>query len=163
MKQALALATLAAILASSRLPTLKCTIALGRDGDVHVVVENTSPAPITADVHVTLGMESGQGAEIAYWAPVDLGTSRPYGANEPRHMNLVPGGAIKAHLTPTSLLWERSISSVWPNKKLGEAVPKGRYTLHLEVELPAPAPILKSNPLAVVVDGNDSKVLAQHP
>src|SRR5262245_12217365 len=135
---------------SAPLP-VKCSIAAS-DGGLKATVESTAAVPIEADVHVVLALASADRAP-EYWAPVDLGTGQPYGANQPRHLRLRPGQILTATLQPAALLWDRSISSVWPSRPLGEVVPSGRYSLRLEIEGPQPGHRATSNSLAVDLHG----------
>ena len=52
----------------------------------------------------------------------------------------MPNKDLKPHETKTinldvaKLFWNRNISSVWPNRRLFEVVPKGNYDLSFDVE-----------------------------
>lgn len=162
---ALALAAAASPKASQN---FRCSIAAASGGGVHVAIESTSSKPIAGDVHVAFtltpaGPTAAQGVEMGYWAPVDLESGKPYGPNQPRHLTLPPRGVIKKVLVPAKLSWARRISSIWPNRKLAEVVPAGRYTLHLEIEGPPKARKTRSNGLAVVVDARGLGILANLP
>jgi hypothetical protein len=75
---------------------------------------------------------------MAYWSPVNILSGTPLKLRAGK----VPEGAI--HLEPgetkamkfelTKLLWNKSISSVWPDQRLFEVVPKGNYDLIFGVE-----------------------------
>src|SRR5260221_1820668 len=135
---AIAIATLALIADVRTEPLrLKCTLGAGNDGGVQIRWE--SAHIIDADVHTSLVLEpsasqSPRPASGGYWAPVDLATGRRYGANQPRRLLLRSGRALVAQVSPAELFWDRQISSVWPSRKLHEAVPAGRCSLHLELE-----------------------------
>jgi hypothetical protein len=142
---------------AGKLP-VKCSIAVDGKEGVEVSVASRSSAAIEEQVHTVLILEPSKagaspGAEDGYWAPVDVGTARHYGANQPRHLSLSPGQILRSVLSPKALLWDRSISSMWPSRTLVDAVPSGRYSLYLEVEGPAPSHIrVRSNRLVAIVE-----------
>jgi len=75
---------------------------------------------------------------MTYWSPINIlsGTALKLEAGK------VPQGTI--HLEPhettaiildvTKLFWNRNFSSVWPNQRLFEVVPKGNYDLIFDVQ-----------------------------
>ena len=136
-------------------PWVKCTVVGASNGIFEVSIE--SPGAIDTQAHTTIVLEPHAPQPSApsaadYWAPVDLTTGRPYGANQPRHLILKSGQRLVAALSPTNLGWDRQISSAWPQRTLQEAVPPGRYSLHLEIEDTLSTHRARSNELAVVVD-----------
>lgn len=110
---------------------ITCTARGRSDGNVQF--ELMSPTAIDSEGHTHVALEPLNSGD-RYWAPVDLATGRPYGANQPRRIALHPHAPLVATLSPASLLWQRQISSVWPDRKLQEVVPPGRYRLYLEVQ-----------------------------
>ena len=75
---------------------------------------------------------------MTYWSPVNIldGTALkledgkvPEGA-----IHLEPHETKAINLNVDKLFWNRNMSSVWPNQRLFEVVPKGNYDLILEVE-----------------------------
>jgi hypothetical protein len=75
---------------------------------------------------------------MTYWSPVNIlnRTALKLDAGK------VPEGAIHLELHEikpidldvAKLLWNRNISSVWPNHGLFEVVPKGNYDLIFDIE-----------------------------
>jgi hypothetical protein len=162
---AIALAALAAAGPASPLH-FKCSIAATSGGGVVAIVSSSS-VPIAADVHISLSLESTAPKTTldpgtGYWAPVDLDTGLPYGANQPRHLRLRPHETIERVIAPSALSWARDVSAVWPSQELRNAVPNGRYILHLKIEGPGKERT-RSNALAVVVDAGTLSILAKQP
>jgi hypothetical protein len=91
----------------------------------------------------------------SFWAPVDLATGRPFGANQPRHIKLGPGQTVTTVVNPAGLRWERQILSTWPDRKLQEAVEPGTYRLYIEVERTPGANRVRSDGIDVLVLGGN--------
>lgn len=88
-----------------------------------------------------------KGAPGLYWSPVNILSGKPLELeNESEGLKRgggrVPKGAIHLdrHETKTmkfdlsTLLWNKSFSSVWPNQKLFEVAPRGNYDLIFSIE-----------------------------
>jgi hypothetical protein len=75
-----------------------------------------------------------------------------------RDGKLASGGKLQAEFDLTKLKWERSISAVWPERELFEAVPEGDYGLYFEVK------IRDSNKEGVVrtVQSNELSAFVRH-
>jgi hypothetical protein len=80
-----------------------------------------------------------------YWSPVNIRTGTPLelefasdgngGGRVPRdEIHLEPGETREMKLEVSSLSWNKSVSSVWPHKKLFEVVPNGTYDLRFALE-----------------------------
>jgi len=169
-RAALALATLLGITTATPVDApLECSLASQPDGRVKVSVRNRSSRMIEGEVYPVLILEpSSTGSESdrnynSFWAPVDLDTGRPYGANQPRGLALRPGQVLELAVAPDTLLWDRCISSVWPNQLLAESVPNGLYSLLLNMEGPGIGARAVSNRLPVAVNQGTIRLLREEP
>jgi hypothetical protein len=132
--------------------SLECSIVAREHSRVEISVRSISGRSVNGEVHSAFKLErSLAGSTGQYWAPVDLDTGRPYGPNQPRSLNLPQGQPLKVTLAPGALLWDRTISSVWPKRPLTELVPDGPYVLYLEIEGPGAGDNAQSNRLTVTV------------
>jgi hypothetical protein len=120
---------------------------------VEISVRSISGRPINGQVHFAFKLERNlPGSSEQYWAPVDLDTGLPRGPNQPRLLALRQGETRKVTLSPKGLLWDRTVSSVWPSRQLIDVVADGRYDLYLEIEGPAAGETAQSNRLRVTVE-----------
>jgi hypothetical protein len=113
------------------------TWSRGNRLSVAAKIKNISNAPVDL-----VGVYSFQLTRVdepmAYWSPVNILDGTPLKLESGR----VPSGTVhlEAHETKTihidvsKLLWDRNISSIWPNRELFEVVAKGNYDLILDVQ-----------------------------
>ena len=105
---------------------------------VAVKIKNISKGPVDLVGIYTFQLTRADDPPMTYWSPVNILDGRALKLDAGK----VPKGAI--HLEPheikpidldvTKLLWNRDISSVWPNQSLFEVVPKGNYDLIFDYE-----------------------------
>ena len=105
---------------------------------VAVKIKNISNGPVDLVGGYSFQLTRVDDPPMAYWSPVNILDGTPLKLDAGK----VPEGAI--HLEPhetkainldvTKLFWNRNISSVWPNQRLFEVVPKGNYDLIFDVE-----------------------------
>ena len=114
------------------------TWALGRPLSVTVKIKNISNGPIDIVGGYSLELTRADDPPMKYWSPVNIQGGTPLKLEAGK----VPRGAVhlESHETKainldvTKLFWDRDISSVWPNRRLFEVVPKGNYDLIFDVE-----------------------------
>ena len=139
-----------ALLATSLLlsredPSITCTIATEDRGTLAITFKNTSLTDVDAEIFPAMILElsdpqaNAPGPRDNYWAPLDVKSARPRGPNQASRLRLRPGETIRNVVPLSRLLWDRSISSAWPDRTIDEIAPFGRYTLYLEVEGPVRA------------------------
>jgi len=130
---------------------LECSIAVAQEGRLELRIRNASPFPIDIETYPSVELEAlRKGAGREYWAPVDLETGRPYGANQPRRLRMEPGHVRKFEVVPGDLLWDSVISSVLPDRPLAQVVPSGSYGPFVVIQGPG-EDRLSSNRLVVTV------------
>ena len=105
---------------------------------VAVKIKNVSARPVDLVGAYTFQLTGADEPSTAYWSPVNILDGTPLKLDAGK----VPKGVI--HLQPhetkaisldvTKLFWNRTLSSVWPNERLFEIVPKGNYDLIFDVE-----------------------------
>ena len=105
---------------------------------VAVKIKNISDGPVDLVGIYSFQLTSADAQPMAYWGPVNILDGSPLKLDDGK----VPKGTI--HLEPheikainfdvSKLLWNRNISSVWPNQSLFEVMPVGTYDLIFEVE-----------------------------
>ncbi len=88
------------------------------------------------------------------WCPVDL-TGKHLPANERALISLGPGESVGFEADISKLAWERSGSSLWPNREFHRVVPSGIHELQLQFELLGSAEHqwLRSNPVTITIGG----------
>ena len=105
---------------------------------VAVKMKNISNGPVDL-----LGIYSFQLIRVddppmVYWSPINILDGTPLrleGGKVPKGaIHLEPHEIKQIDLDVTKLLWDRTISSVWPNQRLFDVVLKGNYDLILDVE-----------------------------
>jgi hypothetical protein len=143
----------------SRPIPLQCTLAAHSEGRFELTLRNVSVLPLDGEFLPAVELKSTPpGAGGWYWAPVDLSTGQTYGPNQPRRIALQPGEATTVVFAPKALLWDHTISSVWPRRPLSQIVPAGRYTLSVRVQEHKTAERTVSNRLVVVQQDGDLRV-----
>ncbi len=131
---------------------IQCTLAAQGEGRFQLTVKNVSAVLLDGQFFPAVELAStAPGSVGRYWAPMDLKTGRPYGPNQPRRVTLQPGQATTVIFAPETLLWDRTVSSVWPGRPLSQIVPAGRYALYVDVEERETAERTGSNRLFVVL------------
>jgi len=103
-----------------------------------VRIRNISDGPVDLVGTYSFELTGADSQPVAYWSPVNIQDGSPLKLDDGK----VPTGTI--HLKPheiktinidvSKLLWNRNLSSVWPNQSLFEVVPKGNYDLIFDVE-----------------------------
>lgn len=112
----------------------------GRSAKITVQIENLSDKDLelnTAFV-ITLSKESDDKVERrrnSFSSPIRIMNHLSQKCSKCRDGKLVTGGKLEAEIDLTKLKWERSISAVWPDRELFEAVPGGSYKLYFEVKI----------------------------
>ena len=105
---------------------------------VAVKIKNISKGPVDLVGIYSFQLTRADDPPMTYWSPVNIlnRTALKLDAGK------VPEGAIHLELHEikpidldvAKLLWNRNISSVWPNHGLFEVVPKGNYDLIFDIE-----------------------------
>ena len=114
------------------------TWSLGDPLSVTVKIKNISNGPVDVVGGYSFELTRVDGPPMMYWSPVNILDGTPLKLEAGK----VPQGAVhrESHETKainldvTKLFWDRNISSVWPNRRLFEVVPKGNYDLIFDVE-----------------------------
>jgi len=114
------------------------TWSLGTPLSVTVKIKNISNGSVDIVGGYSLELTRADDSPMKYWSPVNILDGTPLKLDAGK----VPQGAVhlESHETKainldvTKLFWDRSISSVWPNRRLFEVVPKGNYDLIFDVE-----------------------------
>lgn len=125
-----------------------------KDADtvVRVHLRNLADVPAELSVRPTLYLgtkqeKSGQPI-FAYWGPLDLKADAPIAENQkPQTVQLDGKGEAEFVLHAAKLRWDRIISSMWPHHELFEFIPRGQYSIYLELNR-----TLKSNTVAVSIE-----------
>jgi hypothetical protein len=128
-------------------------------------IENISDGPLDAFVTPTLYLAArGFGGGDKYWAPVDVLKDRPLTVHtipihaitqNPLHLTFKKRGAsIHFRIDAQHLLWDRTISPIWPSKKFFGVVEPDTYAVRLVLE--SKRSESQSNRVTVVVS-SDSK------
>jgi hypothetical protein len=128
--------------ADDQSPKLKCTISTSdvnwRTGNeqaevsVDIQFQGTTELSVMPSVHL-IALPKKHGLEQSeYWAPFAV----PAGASTKVKQKVSAGtGAHGVRLVPTHLLWAPTKSSVWPSQSFAKAVPTGRYSVQVQLEL----------------------------
>lgn len=149
-------------------PLVKCwieinstTISPGKAAIVSVTIENVSSSELKIDVIYSFELLVKSGQAVArdfhvlgdsYWGPVDSSSCTslvPLNGRVPTVLlHLTPGEAKCFKFDLRSLLWNASMSSIWPHEDLFDVVPKGNYWLVFNVW----TGVITSNKVDVVVE-----------
>src|SRR6266480_1991503 len=114
------------------------TWSVGNPLSVTLKIKNISNGPVDIVGGYSFELTRADDPPMKYWSPVNILDGTPLKLEAGK----VPQGAV--HLEPhetkainfdvTKLFWNRNFSSVWPNQRLFEVVPKGNFDLIFEVE-----------------------------
>jgi hypothetical protein len=85
-------------------------------------------------------LEAASAGSAEYWAPVQISKGVPLEANSADVLSAA--APIEIRIDPNALLWGRRIAAIWPQARLEDAVPVGKYRLYVNVEILEPkAPV----------------------
>jgi hypothetical protein len=131
---------------------------------VTVKLKNISDEPVDLAGICSFQLTRADAQPMAYWSPVNILDGSPLKLDEGK----VPEGTI--HLEPheikainldvSRLLWDRNISSVWPNQSLFEVMPKGIYDLIFDVEI-ARRTNSDNNPIITHIASNKVRIVVR--
>lgn len=130
---------------------------------VRVIITNLSPRRVLLRgipaVHLRPVATSAQEPGPSFWAPFDAGTGSALKPNSSSSLDLAPGGSRTLTLKLGALNWGTEFQARWPEQPM-TTIPKGRYTLHLELPGPEAAGssgILRSNEQVVLLGAEEPR------
>jgi len=159
----------------SQNPDIRITIEVDnrewkREGTASITgtIENLFDGPLEVAVTPTLYLSRPAfPRDDTYWAPVDVLKDRPLSLDKrpigskgegvairPNALRLTfkqKGDSIPFRIDPQHILWDRTISSVWPSMKLFGVVEPGTYDVRLVVE--SERGKSESNRVKIVISG----------